>query len=191
MKLLAVLCLSFVVLVPSRSDAAVILGPFTGDIDGSDPTMNARLSRNGIDSTCAGKAFPGTISTAVGYESFAFFNSGPEECVTVSFLGTTTNFVSAYGNSFDPTNLGLNYLGDAGGSTFNLSSFSFLAPADSPFLVIVNSVGGTTGGDFSFTVSGDTISVGSPAAPEPATLTLLAFGVATAGRGLWRRRQVA
>ena len=188
MKLLAVVCLSFVVLLPSRADAAVILGPFTGDIDGSDPTMNPRLNRNGIESTCSGKAFPGTFSEAVGYETFAFFNAGPEECVTVSFLGTTTNFVSAYGNTFDPTNLALNYLGDPGGSTFNLLSFSFLAPADSPFLVVVNSVRGTTGGDFSFTVSGDTIST---AAPEPATLSLLAFGVATAGRRAWRRRQVA
>lgn len=70
MRLLATLCWAFVVLVPSRSGAAVILGPFTGSTDGSDPTMANRLLRDGLISDCSGKTFPGTVLSTVACETF-------------------------------------------------------------------------------------------------------------------------
>jgi PEP-CTERM motif len=177
----------------SSASAAVILGPFVGTLDGTDPSMNERLFRSSPASTCLAPttalAFGGVT---VSYETFTFFNSGPAECITVTYSSTGTlsdfDFLSAYANNFNPLDVLDNYLADAGESAGGNSPivFSFMVAADSPFVIVANSVDDLTGGPFSFTVSGDSINVGAVAAPEPATLALLGLGFAALRA---RRRQ--
>ena len=66
---------------------------------------------------------------------------------------------AAYLGSYDPTNLCLNYLGDSGivglGTTIPNASYSFVVPAQSDFVVVVNTTGTiTASSQFSGTVSG-------------------------------------
>jgi hypothetical protein len=181
--------LAVFVLAPIQAGAATI-GPFGGTLDSSDPSMSNRLSRNGVTSTCVGKAFPGTLPGPVSYETFDFFNSGPAECVSVSFTGTLDNFGSAYANFFDPTNLALNYLGDAGASSTSERVFSFLAPADSVFVIVANSISSLDGESFSFTVTGDSINAGTTPTAVPEPTSLLLFSTGAAGLLVRRRRRV-
>jgi hypothetical protein len=74
----------------------------------------------------------------------------------------------AYLGAYDPTNLCLNYLGDSGvvglggpppppggAPPIGTVSYSFTVPAQSDFVVVVNTnTGGTTSSHFSGTVSG-------------------------------------
>ena len=181
------------VVTPAAASAAVILGPYTGTLDGSDAFMAQRLSRSDPPSTCAVPQ-PGVVfgGADVRYETFTFFNSGPAECVTVTYsslgVGDDYDHLSAYVNSFNPSNLLLNYLADAGNSAGGgpAKVFSFMVPADTPFVIVANSVFDPTAGPFSFTVSGDSINAGRVfvSAPEPATLALLGLGVVG-----WRARR--
>ena len=181
------------VVTPAAASAAVILGPYTGVLDGTDAAMAQRLSRTPPPSTCAVPQ-PGVVfgGADVRYETFTFFNSGPAECVTVTYtslgIGNDYDHLSAYQDSFNPSNLLLNYLGDAGESAGGGPGivFSFMVAANSPFVIVANSVFDPTGGPFSFTVSGDSINAGRVfvSAPEPATLALLGLGVVG-----WRARR--
>ncbi|MGI8438226.1 MAG: dockerin type I domain-containing protein [Chthoniobacterales bacterium] len=130
----------------------------------ADLTQSDRLGRNGIPSTCAGKpapagGFPGTKY----YKTFNFTNDGgAPACFTVTLnaaLGGAGDIESAaYLTAYDPTNLSLNYLGDSGisglGTTVGSASYSFTVPAQSNFVVVVNTTGTTTSSVFSGTVSG-------------------------------------
>jgi hypothetical protein len=64
----------------------------------------------------------------------------------------------AYLNSYDPTQLSLNYLGDTGisglGTTVDHAAYSFTVPASSNFVVVVETAGTTASSQFSGTVSG-------------------------------------
>ena len=183
-------------LAPSSASAAVILGPFTGVLDTTDPVMTQRLFRNEPPSTCAVPQPASVVPSAsdLSYETFTFFNSGPAECVTVEYSsdGTGSEFdqLSAYAGSFNPANVLQNYLADAGISAGGGPSilFSFIAPADSPFVIVANAVVDRTAGPFAFTVSGESINVGrtGPTAPEPAAMALLGLGFAA-----WRRTRRA
>ncbi|MEP6821737.1 MAG: dockerin type I domain-containing protein [Chthoniobacterales bacterium] len=130
----------------------------------SDLTQNDRLGRNGIPSTCAGKAAPaGGFAGTKYYKTFTFTNDGgAPACFTVNItaaLGGAGDIESAaYLNVYDPANIGTNYLGDTGisglGTTVGNASYSFTVPANSNFVVVVNTTGTTTSSVFSGTVSG-------------------------------------
>ena len=83
-------------------------------------------------------------------------------CFTVTInaaLGGAGDIESAaYLDSYDPTNLCQNYLGDTGvvglGTTLANASYSFTVPAHAHFVVVVNTTGTTTSSQFSGTVSG-------------------------------------
>ena len=117
----------------------------TGQLDpASSPTQMGRIYRDGIPSTCSGKAYPGISGAGTQYyESFgAYDNYGSQDaCVVVSFDpnvtgGCATNaHANAYLNSYDPNDQSLNYLGDVGASA--TQPFSFTVPAGGHFLVIV------------------------------------------------------
>jgi hypothetical protein len=132
----------------------------------SDLTQADRLGRDGLPSECSGKqcpggGFPGTKF----YKTYNFTNSGgAPACFTVTINAATgVDGVgdiesAAYLNSYDPTNLCLNYLGDTGvtglGTTLGSASYSFAVPAQSNFVIVVNTTGTTTSSQFSGTVSG-------------------------------------
>ena len=134
-------------------------------LDANDPTQADRLGRDGQPSSCAGKncpggGFPGTKR----YQTYTFTNDGGSAaCFTVSInaaLGGAGDIESAaYLGSYDPNNLCLNYLGDSGivglGTAVSNVSYSFVVPAHSNFVVVVNTTGTiTASSQFSGTVSG-------------------------------------
>ena len=134
-------------------------------LDANDPTQADRLGRDGQPSGCGGKecpggGFPGTKR----FQTYNFTNSGAAPaCITVTINAATGGAgdieSAAYLNSYDPTNLCLNYLGDSGvvglGTTLGSVSYSFTVPAQSNFVVVVNTTGTiTASSQFSGTVSG-------------------------------------
>ena len=138
---------------------------FAGVLDGNDPTQADRLGRDGQPSGCAGKAcpgggFPGTKL----FETFSFRNDGASAaCFTVTLnaaLGGAGDIESAaYLGSYNPADLCQNYLGDSGvvglGTTLGSISYSFVVPAESDFVVVVNTTGTITqSSPFTGTVSG-------------------------------------
>jgi hypothetical protein len=78
------------------------------------------------------------------YDAYSFTNVGGAACVTVDLTancGANSIFSVAYLGSFDPANLCLNYLADAGNSVaVGNSSYSFTVPANSVFVVVVHEV---------------------------------------------------
>jgi hypothetical protein len=134
-------------------------------LDANDLTQADRLGRDGQPSGCGGKecpggGFPGTKR----YQTYSFTNSGTAPaCFTVTINAATGGAgdieSAAYLNSYDPTNLCQNYLGDSGvvglGTTLGSASYSFTVPAQSNFVVVVNTTGTITASSvFSGTVSG-------------------------------------
>ena len=135
----------------------VITGTFTGVL-----TQSGRIFRDGIPSTCEGKAYPGifNVGTTYNYETYTFPNPGTvDSCVVVSFnpdsgvpVPCATNaHASAYLNSYDPANQGNNYLGDVGSSV--TQPFSFTVPAGEVFIVQISNTGVQAVCDYSFTVT--------------------------------------
>jgi hypothetical protein len=134
-------------------------------LDANDPTQADRLGRDGQPSGCGGKncpggGFPGTKR----FQTYNFTNSAAAPaCFTVTINAATGGAgdieSAAYLNSYDPTNLCQNYLGDSGvvglGTTLGSASYSFTVPAQSNFVVVVNTTGTITASSvFSGTVSG-------------------------------------
>jgi len=155
-----------------------------------------RLGRNGVPSTCAGKASPGGIGTAGKryYKTFNFTNtSGAAACYTVNItaaLGGAGDIESAaYSPAYIPATLDVNYLGDSGivglGTTVGNASYSFTVPAGAAFVVVVNTTGTTTSSVFSGTVSGFVNTTPGPGAcaacTAPAAFTVTGGGAYCSG----------
>lgn len=130
----------------------------------ADLTQADRLGRDGQPSSCVGKGCPGGgFAGTKYYKTYNFRNDGAADtCFTVTInaaLGGQGDIESAaYVNSYNPANLCENYLGDTGvvglGTTVPNVSYSFIVPAQSDFVVVVNTTGTTTSSEFSGTVSG-------------------------------------
>src|SRR4029077_8116569 len=141
----------------------------TSQLTTSDSTQQDRIGRNGFPSTCAGKASPGGgFAGTHYYKTFTFNNtSGGARCYTVTInagLNGPGDIESvAYDQTYDPTMISTNYLGDSGisglGTSVGQATYSFTVPAGHNFVVVVNTTGSTTSGNiassqFSGTVSG-------------------------------------
>lgn len=141
---------------------------FTGTIDGSEPTMTNRISRNGVASVCgSSKACAQVTGVTPNFDQYTVTNAAP---VSVCLKATLTNncatptnqiFSTAYLGSFVPTAICTNYLGEAGASppaTPGLSSaFNVdLATSQSAVFVVNNVPPSTTctGAGYTLTVSG-------------------------------------
>ena len=130
----------------------------------SDLTQNDRLGRDGQPSGCAGKGCPGGgFAGTKFYKTYTFTNNGgAPACFTVTInaaLGGPGDIESAaYLNGYNPAKLCQNYLGDSGvvglGTTISNASYSFTVPANSDFVIVVNTTGTTTSSVFDGTVSG-------------------------------------
>jgi hypothetical protein len=141
----------------------------TSQLTTSDTTQTDRIGRGGSPSTCSGRASPGGGFTGTHYyKTYTFTNtSGAARCYTVTInaaLGGPGDIESvAYDQTYDPTNISTNYLGDSGvtglGTTVANATYSFTVPAGHNFVVVVNTTGSATSGttassQFSGTVSG-------------------------------------
>ena len=134
-------------------------------LDANDPTQADRLGRDGQPSGCGGKACPGGgFPGTKRFQTYNFTNSAAAPaCFTVTINAATGGAgdieSAAYLNSYNPANLCQNYLGDSGvvglGTTVGSASYSFTVPAQSNFVVVVNTTGTiTASSQFSGTVSG-------------------------------------
>jgi hypothetical protein len=127
----------------------------------------ARLFRDGIPSTCASpKVCPGPFNSgSFTYDAYTFSNdSGEDQCVTIFYNPNVDSkgncnvnaHAIAYLNTFSPTNLCLNYLGDVGSS--DELPFSVTVPAGADLVVVIaaNNPGGVGNGcAYEFTVRGN------------------------------------
>jgi hypothetical protein len=141
----------------------------TSQLTTSDSTQNDRIGRDSRPSSCAGKVSPGGGFTGTHwYKTYTFTNtSAAARCYTVTInagLNGPGDIESvAYDQTYDPTTIDTNYLGDSGisglGTTVDNATYSFTVPAGHNFVVVVNTTGSTTSGSiassqFSGTVSG-------------------------------------
>ncbi|HEU4388535.1 MAG TPA: HYR domain-containing protein [Blastocatellia bacterium] len=141
------------------------IGQGSTDYPSSSGVQSARVSQNGVDSSCAApKTCPGvsSVGSSFAFDSYNFVNdSGSPACVTFTFPTAcgVNNAVHpvAYLGSFDPANPCTNYIGDIGHS-INASesgAFSVTFPANSSVVLVVHEVGSQPGcADYSFSVSG-------------------------------------
>jgi autotransporter-associated beta strand protein len=129
-------------------------GTISGVIGEGDAIAADRLTRMGFQSasTCqVPTSCPGPVNHgAIWYDAFTFRNGATNACINVSLAAPTTDlFSAAYINSFDTNDICANYLADGGASTLELfpnpTAYSFVAPANSTFVVIVNSIDGAAG----------------------------------------------
>jgi hypothetical protein len=141
----------------------------TGSITNTDPTQTDRLFRSGIPSTCAAPTSGAIFGDAQQhhYDAYTYTNtSASPQCVTVDMTTacTGTNFIfgAAY-SSFVPTDILQNWLADSGSSPNPSQSFSFNAPAQSSFQVVVSEVTADAGcPSYTLDVNGTGIVAGLP-----------------------------
>ena len=122
---------------------------FSGSLSTSDATQTGRINRLSTSSTCgAASVFPGTLTT-VGARFYDSYNvSNPRSVAICAKIGVKSNcggniFSVTYLNSFNPSNLATNYLGDSGES-FSIPTAQFYEvtiPANGTIVVVVHAVG--------------------------------------------------
>jgi LPXTG-motif cell wall-anchored protein len=179
-------------------------GPVASSLSGA-TTQMGRIFRDGIASTCPGKAYPGIFNatTVYNYETFTYSNTdAAPSCVTVNFdpdtVGAspcaTNAHMSAYLGSYDPANQGTNFLGDVGSSV--AQPFSFEVPGNSQLVLAVTNTSAAAVCDFGFEVVNLPCVAGEPFVegielPSQGKLSMLIMGLLLAGAG-WlvvRRRR--
>ena len=115
----------------------------TNAITLSDPVQTGRWIGNAVVASCGTpKTWPGTFAGSFHFDEYSFTNTSPADaCVTVELQSPSNILATAYLNSFDPANITMNYLGDAGNSTHGgQTTFSCTVPAGASFLVVVTEV---------------------------------------------------
>jgi len=168
-------------LVPLDPNAIIVPSGF----DGTEPTMDGRLNRDGVASMCAPpKPWPGDWDpgTLYSYKVFGPYLNGPDICVTVNFdpnPGTgndcgTNAHAMAYLDSFDPTDRSLNYLGDVGSS--DTLPFAFATAPNSSILIVIQENGQAGANPVcNFEFSSNELLIPTPVMPTPAMALLAAL----------------
>ena len=182
-------------LVAAMPAAALVVASGSGDTSTLDATQTDRVFRDGVASTWAApKSFPGTIGGTFYYDNVAVAFA-PNATQAVYYRLSYTNpsvspFFVAYANSFDPSNIATNYLGDNGIS--GSGGFQVVVAAGDTLLLNFAQVG-TELNSYTYTVEafsdanfGETFG----AVPEPATWALMLGGFGMVGFAARRRRSV-
>jgi hypothetical protein len=172
----AMLCIA----VPAAAQPTITingtLGSGSPDYPSTSGTMTGRLNRFLPATTCAApESCPGYLSTADArtYDEYRFTNCGTAPiCIQFDLFswcsGTDFIFGVAYLNTFDPSNLCTNYLGDGGESAAGYNATTQVTiPAGSTAVYIVHNVtpGGAASCAYTVTVSG--FEVGTTDASRP------------------------
>lgn len=118
-----------------------------------------RVFRNGVASTCAApKVFPGTSAlTGPHYDAYSFtaVSSG---CTTITYSGSNNLFGTVYSGTFDPANIGTNYVADSGVSPGSgTSTMSFNAVAGQTYIVVLAEVVVNSAPTYNVRLAGSTL----------------------------------
>lgn len=116
------------------------------DLTTASPMLSKRLYRDAVPSVCGtSKTYPGDFTANVYYRTLKLTNNtGAAKCITVT--GTLSDpiasgvHISAYNNSFDPSNLATNYLADSGSSALSGTpqSLGVTIPAAGVVIIVLN-----------------------------------------------------
>lgn len=151
-------------------------------------TQTGRLVRNGVASSCAGKAYPGTNDTSNRrFQAYTFTTptntNVSSYCVTATFTApgaTTATAVHpvAYLAPYTPVNIVTNYAGDPGSSPLNAGvvTFSFNVPAGRTFTIVVHDIATAAVHNQAYTLTLSGL-CGTVAAPDPIQGTVAATEV--------------
>lgn len=147
----------------------------------ADPTELGRLSRDGVPSEWStNKTYPGSVNTATSFHyrtfslSSAMLTLTPYVQVSVDDPGASL-FAAAYLDTFDPSNLATNYLGDLGSSGLSFGVdpgfFQIMVPSGHNLVLVIQDTSSTAAGvgeSFHLFVEGfsDTLYT-DPSAPTP------------------------
>jgi hypothetical protein len=154
----------------------------TGSLTLNDPTQPGRLNTLLDASSCQNpRDCPGAINDIVSrhYDAYTFVNtSDATACFTVDVEAACLNEIlvhsSAYLGTFDPQNLFQNYLADVGLGILTNSQYSFIVPAGTNFVVVVNELApNLLCPNYTLTVSGPACPVPSTPAPSSTPLPIL------------------
>lgn len=196
--------------------SATPIAAFTGQtITTSSRTELGRLSRNNVPQTWTRQEqYPGVVNptTTYYYNTYVlnYANFVPNNYVEISFTDTAGNgavFISAYANSFDPTNKQTNWLGDLGYNsiaygTADSLTFQVNLNYQTNLVLVVNTTGTGTAASsglnnpFDIYVNAytdsmyDDTDVTGHITPEPSTFIELGTGL-LAIAGVARRRLMA
>jgi subtilisin-like proprotein convertase family protein len=134
--------------------------PIAASISAASPVQTNRWNRELVVSSCGlPKAWSGFGNTGTNYHynAYTFTNtSAVDACVSVELQSASDLMAALYVNSYDPTTISNNFLGDAGSSTGGgLTTFSATVPAGATCIVVVNEVNQGSGTQpFTLTVVG-------------------------------------
>jgi hypothetical protein len=131
---------------PPVTFTAAPLGTGSPGYPGTSGSQTGRMTRNEPASSCAAPAaYPGVFDLAPhAYDAYRITNvTGAPECVTVT-VSTACTFIhaSAYLDTFNPADVGANWIADIGNSPSPVKSFSFLLPAAQSAVLVVSEVNG-------------------------------------------------
>jgi hypothetical protein len=210
MKLLDIVgsaCLGLVFLATAKADT---LAAFSTSVTSADSTQLGRNSRSGVPQDWSGtESYTGIVNTTTTYfyKTFAFNASlfaggGYLDISTFEPLNTSVYFLTAYSGSYNPSNPGMNWLGDTGFSgnyqTNDGGDFQVILPGNQNLVLLLNTTGGGTAGlntpisirvdNYSDSMYSDPVAVG--VAPEPSTFVMIGTGLLSVG-GIIRRRRLA
>ena len=138
------------------------LTSISGEVTNTDPVQIDRVYRQNGPSTCgAPKVWPGYWGDGLPrhYNIYAFTNTTPADaCVSALLVSSNDLQEAIYLNSFIPTDISSNYLGDPGVSTSSNIDFpvncSASIPPGATFYVVVNEVTTNAGGYYALQMSG-------------------------------------
>ncbi|MBI1840884.1 MAG: autotransporter-associated beta strand repeat-containing protein [Verrucomicrobia bacterium] len=152
-------------------------------------TQTKRLIRDGTNSVCGvNKSCPGATGASGDrfYDAYTFENGESNACVTVSLEGECNVFSAAYTNSYDPSDLCLNYLADAGSSTGSggTRAYSFQAGPGARFVIVAHAVDAGDGCGYTLRVNGGSCRPRLFVSPIAGNKVALDWSTAAVGYGL-------
>jgi hypothetical protein len=145
-----------------------------------------RIFRTGYISACGSpKFFPGTVNSgSLRYDAYTFVNCGPTACLTIN-VGSPGGklFSAAYRGSFNPGNIGTNFVADAGGSG-QVMSYPVTVAAGATLVVVVSEISAGAGIGTNYSLWVDGMCLGCATYPDTHCCAAIALSPATLPAGI-------